>query len=96
MAKKKTKGKTVTKYVKSKGGFGNFKPIIDGGLAGLIGQIAQRWIGAWGHPAATLGVGMWQNNTTLKVEGSRELGALIATKLPFIGGGTSPYAGRNY
>lgn len=97
MAKKKKKyTKAARSYTKSKGGFGNFKPIIDGLLAGGIGQLAQRWIGAWGHPAATLGVGMWQNNTTLKVEGSRELGALIVTKIPILGGGTSPYAGRNY
>lgn len=88
--------KTVTRYAKPKGGFGNLKPVIDGLLAGGIGQIAQRWIGEWGHPAATVGVGFWQNNTTLKVEGSRELGALIATKIPILGGGISPYAGKNY
>lgn len=88
--------RTVTRYARPKGGFGNLKPIINGLLAGGLGQVAQRWIGAWGHPAATLGVGMWQNDTVLKTEGSRELGALIATKIPFIGGGTSPYAGRNY
>ena len=88
--------KTVTRYVKPKGGFGNFKPIINGLLAGGLGQIAQRWLGGWGHPAATLAVGMWQNDTTLKTEGSRELGAKIATMIPVLGGGTSPYSGANY
>jgi hypothetical protein len=70
--------------------------MIDGGLAGAGGQIAQRWLGAFGHPAATVAVGWWRKNDTLITEGSRELGALLATKIPIIGGGESPYAGRNY
>ena len=98
MAKGKTKYKYKTKkvYAKARGGGGSFKPMIDGGLAGLIGQIATKWLGAYGHPVATLGVGYFRNNTTLKTEGARELGALLATKIPLLGGGTSPYAGANY
>jgi len=95
--KRRAATRTVTRYVKPKGGFAGIpKGITDGLIAGFGGQIVQRWIGEWGHPAATLVTGLWQNNTTLKTEGSRELGALLATKIPFIGGGTSPYAGRNY
>ncbi len=96
ITKRRAATRTVTRYAKPKGGFGNLKPVIDGLLAGGAGQILQRWLGEFGHPVATVGVGFWQNNTTLKTEGSRELGALIATKIPFIGGGESPYAGRNY
>jgi len=92
MAKKGTKKKRSY----GRGGGGGLKDIIDGGLAGAGGQIAQRWLGAYGHPAATLAVGWWRKNTVLKTEGARELGALLATQLPFIGGGESPYAGRNY
>jgi len=101
------KAKTVYRYVKAKAKrsrkragktyFGlNLSNVIDGGLAGISGQVAQRFIGAWGHPAATLGVGVWRKNAILQVEGSRELGALIGSMLPVIGGGQSPYAGRNY
>lgn len=63
------------------------KPIIDGLLAGGLGQLASKWIGLWGHPVATLGVGLWQNNSTLKTEGAREIGAMLAQQIPFIGGG---------
>jgi len=102
------KAKTVYRYVKAKAKrsrrstgktfFGlNVSNVIDGGLAGIAGQIIQRWIGPWGHPAATLGVGVWRKNAILQVEGSRELGALIGSMLPVIGGGQSPYGGgRNY
>jgi len=91
--RKKAKAKTIYKY--AKGGGGSLKPFIDGLLAGGLGQFATKYLGEWGHPVATAGVGWFRNNTTLKTEGSRELGALLASKLPFIGG-TSPYAGRNY
>ena len=89
MARKKTR--TVYKkrgYRRAKGT--GFKPIIDGLLAGIAGQLASKWIGGYGHPAASIGIGMWRNNTVLKTEGARELGAMLATNIPFIGG-TSPY-----
>ena len=92
MAKKRRKA--VKSYFKG-GGTKNIisKEVIDGGLAGFGGQIAQKWLGPWSHPAATLLVGMWQGNKTLQTEGARELGAMIATMIPVIGGGTSPYSG---
>jgi len=98
MAKAKTKYKTRIKkvYAKSKSFGGGFKSEIDGGIAGFAGQILTRWLGAWGHPVATVVVGHWRNNSTLKTEGARELGAQAATMIPILGGGTSPYAGRNY
>lgn len=82
----------------SRGGFKglNVNRVIDGGIAGVGGQIAQRFLGPWGHPLATVAVGWWRKNETLQTEGARELGALIGQMLPVIGGGTSPYAGRNY
>lgn len=66
------------------------KPIVDGLLAGAGGQILTKWLGNWGHPVATVGVGLWQNNNALKTEGARELGAMLATMLPFVGGGRTP------
>ena len=99
MAKAKYKYRTKIKkvYSKSRGGGGSFKPFIDGGLAGIAGQIIQRWLGPWGHPLATAGIGYWRKNQTLQTEGARELGALVGTMLPMVGGGASPYGGgRNY
>lgn len=93
MAKRKGfRYRTKTIYKKSRGGGGGFKPLIDGALAGALGQIASKWLGAYGHPAATVIIGMWRNNTTLKTEGARELGAQLAAQLPIIGG-ESPYSG---
>ena len=88
--------RTVTRYVKSRrrrksNGGNSMKPIIDGLIAGAAGQVASKYIGNWGHPAATLGIGYFRKNTTLKTEGARELGAMLATQLPVIGGGNSPY-----
>lgn len=92
MAAKKKKKRSSSR----KGGKLDMNVLIDGLLAGGGGQIAQRWLGEWGHPAATLLTGYFRNNQTFMNEGMRELGALIATKIPVLGGGESPYAGRNY
>ena len=67
------------------------KPIIDGLIAGVAGQLASKYIGNWGHPAATLGIGYFRKNVTLKTEGARELGAMLVTQIPILGGGSSPY-----
>ena len=93
MAKKKK-----SKSKRGGGGYRgiNFNDAIDGAIAGAGGQIVQRWLGEYGHPASTLIVGLWRKNKTLQTEGARELAALLTTKLPFIGGGTSPYAGARY
>lgn len=72
---------------------GGMKPIIDGGLAGIGGNFASRFIGPWGHPAAALAVGWWSKNAILKTEGAREAGALIGQMLPFIGGGSAGVGG---
>ena len=60
------------------------KPIIDGVLAGAAGGLATKYIGNMGHPIATLGIGYFRNNTVLKTEGARELGAMLVTQ--FVGG----------
>jgi hypothetical protein len=78
----------------SAGRMGSMKPVIDGVVAGAIGQIATKYIGPYGHSAATLGVGMFRNNNVLKTEGARELGAQLVAQ--FTGGGLSPYSGNTY
>lgn len=89
----RTKARKV--YRRSRGGGGGFKPVIDGLIAGVAGQFAGKYIGGYGHPAASIAVGMWRKNTVLQTEGARELGAQLAANLPFVGG-TSPYAGGGY
>jgi len=89
MAKGKFKYRTKTKniYRKARGGGGKFKPVIDGGLAGLLGGLATNYVGEWGHPGGALAIGWFRNNNVLLTEGAREAGALIASMLPGIGGG---------
>lgn len=89
MAKKKSGGfryRTKTIYKKARGGGGSFKPIIDGGIAGAAGEFLTRWLGNWAHPVATLVTGQFRNNTTLKTEGARELGAMIVSQFGAGGG----------
>lgn len=97
MAKRKVVYRTRARktYRRSRGGGGSFKPIIDGLLAGIAGQFAGKYIGGYGHPAASIAVGMWRKNQVLQTEGARELGAQLAANLPLIGG-TSPYSGGGY
>lgn len=71
-------------------GRGKFRPIIDGLIAGAGGQIATNFIGGYGHPVASIGVGFIRNNQVLLTEGSRELGAQLAAQFT---GGSSPYGG---
>lgn len=78
-------------YTRARTGGGGLKPIIDGFIAGAGGQILSKWLGTWGHPVATLGVGYFRNNVTLKTEGARELGAMAVGQLV---GGTSAGGGN--
>jgi len=97
MARRRTyprrRTRTVTRYIRSRHRkSGGFKPIIDGLMAGFGGQLASNYLGIYGHPAASIAIGMFRNNQVLKTEGARELGAALATNVPFIGG-RSPYGG---
>lgn len=97
MARRKTR--TITRYVKSRSrrrsryGGGGFKDMIDGGAAGLLGNFLTKYIGNYGIPAAALAVGYFRKNSVLKTEGSRELGLLIGSSLPFIGGSQTTIGG---
>ena len=63
------------------------KPIIDGFLAGAGGEFAQRFLGGYGHPAATLAVGFFRRNNVLKTEGARELAAMLVSGMGLGGTG---------
>jgi hypothetical protein len=69
-----------------KGG-GKTNNLLWGFVAGLAGNLLSKYIGSYGHPAAAVGIGWWKNNQVLQVEGARELGSMIGSQLPFIGGG---------
>lgn len=72
-------------YRRARSGGGSFKPIIDGVLAGAAGGLASNYVGEYGHPVAALGIGYFRNNTVLKTEGARGLGAMLVNQ--FMGGG---------
>jgi len=97
MARRKKGGRRAvakTVYRKARGGGGALKPILDGFLAGAGGALAAKYIGTWGHPAVTLGVGFFRNNNVLKTEGARELGAMAVAQ--FTGGMGGANGGRLY
>jgi len=94
------KTKYRTRYVKAKrvyrrgrSGGGKYKNIIDGVLAGILGNIASKYLGSYGIPAAAVGIGVYRKNVVLQTEGARELGLLIGNQLPFIGGGQTTIGG---
>jgi len=80
-----SRARRVVRRARSIGG-GGLKPVLDGAMAGALGEFATKYVGGWGHPAATLGVGYFRNNVTLKTEGARELGAMIVSQFGFGGG----------
>jgi len=72
-------------YRRARSGGGSMKPIIDGVLAGAGGTLATKYIGAYGQPVATLGIGYFRNNPTLKVLGAMQIGNILVSS--FVGNG---------
>jgi hypothetical protein len=92
VVKKTARRRTYTRYraVKTRArraAGASFKPMLDGLMAGFAGQVASKYVGGYGHPAASIAVGMFRHNNVLVTEGARELGAQIAHNLPFFGNG---------
>jgi len=63
----------------------SMKPMVDGLLAGAGGNVLSGFIGNWGTPIATLGVGWFRKNTTLKTIGGMQLGYQLGSMIPVIG-----------
>ena len=85
MARRRRSYTRARKYVRrARTGGGGVKPIIDGALAGAGGLLATKYIGAYGQPIATLGVGYFRNNNTLKTLGAMQIGAILVSS--FVGG----------
>jgi len=69
------------------------KPIIDGALAGIGAEAAQKFLGSYGAPVAIGAVGIWKKNATLKTIAGLQAGSIIGDMLPMIGGGGSAIGG---
>jgi len=95
MARTRTRYRTRVKrvYSRSRGGGGKFKPVIDGALAGIGGNIASKYLGNWGNPVAYGAVGIWRRNQTLTTLAGVSLGQAVSGMLPFIGGGSNGNGG---
>ena len=91
MAKKKSSYRYRTKTIvrRARTGGGKFKNMIDGGAAGVLGTFLSKYIGGYGIPAAAIGVGYFRNNATLQTEGAREMGLLLGSQIPLLGGQTT-------
>lgn len=83
-------------YGAARGGGGSMKPLIDGMIAGAGGVAINKFlpVKGLGIPIAAIGVGYFRNNQVLKTEGSRELGAALASM--FLGNGNSGTSGGTY
>jgi hypothetical protein len=78
-------------YSRSRSGGGKIKNIIDGALAGAVGEFAQKYAGAYGHPIGALGIGFWRKNNVLTTTGARELGAMLVNQMGFGSGAGGVY-----
>ena len=90
MARRRTRTRTVYKTARRsyrRATSGGMKPIIDGALAGIAGNLGSKYLGSWGAPLAYLGVGMFRKNSTISTLGGIQLGAQIGTMIPVLGGG---------
>ena len=96
MAKRKYRYKTRVKRVYKRATGGGMKPIIDGAMAGVASEAAQKFLGSYGAPVAIGAVGMLRKNNTLKTIAGLQAGSLIGDMLPVIGGGGSSLQGGAY
>ena len=62
------------------------KGIIDGVLAGAAGSLASKYIGSFGSPIATVGIGWFRKNPTLTTLGGIQLGNMLASQFTGAGG----------
>ena len=72
---------------------GGIKPMMAGFVGGIASEAGQKFLGGYGAGIATLGVGYFMKNNTLKTLGAFQLGSAIGDQLPMIGGGGSVMGG---
>ena len=83
------RARSYSRRARGGGGGGNMKGIIDGVLAGAAGGLATKYIGAYGAPIATLGVGWFRKNPTLTTLGGLQVGNMLVSQFTGTGGSSS-------
>jgi len=99
MARRKTRTRYVRRaakrvYSRSKGG--NMKPFVNGAIAGVAAEAAQKYIGRWGAPVAMGAVGWYFKDNTLKTISGLQIGSMVGDMIPMISGGGSALGGGAY
>lgn len=93
----RTRYRTRTVYRRARrAAGGSMKPIIDGALAGIAGQLAGNFMGGFGQPIAHLGIGYFRKNNTLKTLGGIELGSMLGQRVGGMFGGNGTNGGGAY
>lgn len=81
-----SRARSYARRARGGGGNGNMKGVIDGVLAGAVGGLATKFIGGYGQPVATLGIGWFRHNPTLMTLGGMQIGNMLTG---MFGGGSS-------
>ena len=84
-----SRARSYARRARGGGGGGNMKGIIDGVLAGAAGGLATKYIGAYGSPIATLGVGWFRKNPTLTTLGGMQIGNMLVSQFVGTSGSSS-------
>jgi len=71
----------------------NFKPIVNGLMAGIAAEAGQKVLGKYGVPLGVGVVGYLMKDNTLKTIAGMQAGSVIGDMLPVIGGGGSAIGG---
>jgi len=82
MARRKryySRARSYVRRARGGGGNGNMKGIVDGLLAGVAGGVASKYVGSYGQPAATIGIGWFRHNNTLMTLGGIQLGQMVGS-----------------
>jgi len=95
MARRRSRTRTRTRikrvYSSRKGS--NFKPIVNGLMAGIAAEAGQKFLGKYGVPLGVGVVGYFMKDNTLKTIAGLQAGSVIGDMLPVIGGGGSAIGG---
>ena len=61
--------------------------LMPGLIAGVAGSFANRYLGSYGQPVATLGIGWFMKNNTLTTLGGLQLGQMLGGMIGGSNGG---------
>ena len=89
----RTRYRTRVKRIYSRAKGGSFRPIINGVIAGVAAEAAQKYLGSYGVPLGVGAVGYFMKDNTLKTIAGLQAGSLIGNALPVIGGNGAAIGG---